>query len=189
MNRINRLLYFNGYRDEFGALQQEQVDGLEFLLGALENDNHVIEISWAAYILATVKHETGDTFLPVEEVGKGKGKPYGQPARNGKVFYGRGYVQLTWERNYLIMGPYVGEDLASHPERALDRVVAYCIMSIGMRKGMFTGKKLGDYLKGDSRDYQNARRIINRVDCAEKIAKYAVKFEKILRNAQEMEKV
>ena len=32
----------------------------------------------AAYMLATAKHETANTFAPIEEYGKGKGLPYGQ---------------------------------------------------------------------------------------------------------------
>ncbi len=181
--QIDRKKFFDGYRAAFGKLEQGQVDGLEFLLGKLEVDPDILWLSWAAYMLATVKHETGDTFRPIKEFGRGKGKKYGIPTRSGKIYYGRGYVQLTWERNYLIMGPYVGEDLASHPDRALDPDVAYNIMSVGMRKGMFTGRKLSDYLNAESRDYQNARRIINSVDCAEKIARYAVRFEEILESA------
>jgi len=34
-------------------------------------------------------------------------------------------------------------------------------MTIGMIKGLFTGKKLSDYLTDTKKDYFNARRIIN----------------------------
>lgn len=181
---IDRIKFFNGYHDAFGATTNAQDEALEFLLGAIESDENISDPSWAAYMLATTKHETDDTFRPIEECGRGKGKKYGTPGKNGKVYYGRGFVQLTWEANYKLMGRHVGADLVSHPEIALGPSVAYCIMSFGMRHGCFTGKKLSDYLSGDERDYQNARRIINGVDCAEKIARYAVKFEKILEAAR-----
>ena len=46
-----------------------------------------------AYMLATAKHETANTFAPIEEYGKGKGLPYGKPDRKtGLVYFGRGYV-------------------------------------------------------------------------------------------------
>ncbi len=51
-----------------------------------------------------------------------------------------------------------------HPERAKEPQIAYNIMSYGMRKGSFTGKKLSDYIHGDVCDYKNARRIISKLD-------------------------
>lgn len=180
MQRINHTKFFEEYKKEFGPLSQNKVDGLSFLLTALEADTFVVDITWAAYMLATVKHETADTYQPIEEYGKGKGRKYGFPNSKGKLYYGRGYVQLTWEANYKMMTKYVGADLVNHPELALTPTVAYCIMSMGMRHGYFTSKKLCHYLNGSTRDYQNARRIINGVDCAEKIARYAIQFESVL---------
>jgi hypothetical protein len=52
-----------------------------------------------------------------------------------------------------------------------------------MHLGMFTGKKLSDYIKGQFADYKEARRIINGTDKANLLAKYASRFEKILRNS------
>jgi hypothetical protein len=52
-----------------------------------------------------------------------------------------------------------------------------------MRKGLFTGKKLGDYISASGCDYKNARRIINGVDQAALIAQYAGTIEGILRAA------
>ena len=38
---------------------------------------------------------------PIEEYGKGKGRPYGIKDREtGETYFGRGYVQLTWRENY-----------------------------------------------------------------------------------------
>ncbi len=82
------------------------------------------------------------------------GRPYGKtievidPVSNKKylnIYYGRGYVQLTWENNYKKMDKalnFVGSSsLHLHPEKALDAKTAYHIMSYGMRNGSFTGKK------------------------------------------------
>ena len=75
----------------------------------------------------------------------------------------------------------MGDDLICHPEKALSPDVAYRIMSFGMRKGSFTGKKLGDYINGDSCNYRDARQIINGHDCCDKIADYAQNLEGMLR--------
>jgi putative chitinase len=50
------------------------------------------------------------------------------------------------------------------------------ILFIGMRDGLFTGKKFGDYFNNSKTDWLNARRIINGVDRAEKIAAYTRDF-------------
>ncbi|XP_053690883.1 uncharacterized protein LOC128739421 [Sabethes cyaneus] len=43
--------------------------------------------------VAHLIHESGG-FQHREEIGRGRGQPY------GTTFYGRGYIQLTWEGNY-----------------------------------------------------------------------------------------
>lgn len=45
----------------------------------LQNDPNIKDIRWATYILATVHKETGASFKPVEETGKGKTKRYAKP--------------------------------------------------------------------------------------------------------------
>jgi hypothetical protein len=49
-----------------------------------------------------------------------------------------------------------------------------------MKKGVFTGKKLSDYINATSKNYFSARRIINGTDRAQDVANYAVIFEKAL---------
>ena len=71
-----------------------------------------------AYILATAKHETANRLVPVREgmVNFDKAArriakrmwglkitrlPYYKPDKiTGQVYYGRGFVQLTWAENY-----------------------------------------------------------------------------------------
>jgi hypothetical protein len=173
--------FFASYRDNFGTLTQEQVDGLNALLGAAASDETITDLRWLAYMLATTYHETARTIQPVEEIGKGRGRPYGtEDPLTGQVYYGRGYVQLTWKRNYQKFGDLLGVDLASDPALALAPGTAYRIMSVGMIKGLFTGKKLPDYINDKKCDYVNARRIINALDKADLIAGYAQKFQTIL---------
>lgn len=135
-----------------------------------------------AYVLATVKHETANTFLPIKEYGQGKGRPYGLPDPHTKlVYYGRGYVQLTWKYNYYKMGQLLKQPLVSNPDLALRPDIALDILIEGMKRGMFTGKKLSDYINDEKVDYVGARRIINGTDKAELIASYAKQFEEDLR--------
>ena len=174
----------------FGALSPGQRNGLTTLLRAIAADEDVTDLRWGAYMLATVKHECANTWQPIEEFGKGAGRAYGEAVRvldeAGRevrnCYYGRGFVQLTWRENYLAMGRRIGLEraLEIHPEQALEPLVAYRIMSEGMRKGIFTGRALARYINADGADYQNARRIINGTDRAELVAGYARRFETML---------
>jgi putative chitinase len=190
--KIDRQKFFAAYEAAFGAITKaERKAGLDTLLGAAEGDPQITDIRWLAYMLATVKHECADRWQPIEEFGKGKGLKYGNPVTvkdpQGNtftnVYYGRGYVQLTWDWNYKAMGEKLGNRLLYEPRLALDPEVAYSIMSLGMRNGSFTGKGLSKYINDEQCDYVNARRIINGTDKAELIAGYARKLESILRGS------
>lgn len=188
--KIDRQTFFAAYEAAFGVISKpERKAGFDRLLAAAENDPHITDIRWLAYMLATVKHECADRWLPIEEFSKGKGLKYGSPvtvkdpegAEHTNVYYGRGYVQLTWDWNYRAMGQALGNRLLYEPQLALDPEVAYRIMSHGMRNGSFTGKGLAKYINDAQCDYVNARRIINGTDRAQTIAGYATKLEAILR--------
>lgn len=188
--KIDRQKFFAAYEAAFGAISKaERRAGLDTILGAAEADPQITDLRWLAYMLATVKHECADRWQPIEEFSKGKGLRYGSPVRvadpdgreHNHVYYGRGYVQLTWDWNYRSMGEKLGIRLLYEPHLALDPVVAYRIMSLGMRDGHFTGKALSKYINDQQCDYVNARRIINGTDRAELIAGYARKLESILR--------
>ncbi len=188
--KIDRQKFFAGYEAAFGAISKpERKAGLDAILGAAEGDPQITDLRWLAYMLATVKHECADRWLPIEEFGKGQGRPYGKSVTvtdpSGKQFtnayYGRGYVQLTWEDNYRTFGDKLNNRLLYEPQLALDPVIAYRIMSLGMRQGSFTGVGLSKYISGDKCDYVNARRIINGTDKAQTIAGYATRLEAILR--------
>lgn len=160
------------------SLSQGQVNGCNTLLEEAEKEG--TPLRFLAYILATAYHETACTMQPVREIGKGKGRPYGKPV-NGKIYYGRGYVQLTWLENYQRAAKELAVDLVRYPDDALEPDIAAVILFKGMAEGWFTGKKLSDYINLDKTDYFNARRIVNGTDRAQKIAGYAKAFETALR--------
>ena len=182
---IDHDIFLFAYQAEvFEPLKDHQRTGILDLLTFINNDADVTDPRWIAYMLATTKHETADTFLPIAEYGLGKGKPYGVPDISGNTFYGRGYVQLTWAANYKAMSKPVGVDLYANPTQAMVPEVAYKIMSCGMRKGAFTGVGLSKYFNETVTDPLHARKIINGMDCAEKIARYYDGFAAILGRAQ-----
>lgn len=188
--KIDRDYFFKELRKTglFTNLKQSQVDGLNFILDGCERFA-VKSKHWIAYMLATAYHETARTMMPIAEYGKGRGRAYGSKikmSRKGyttpnQLYYGRGYVQLTWYENYEIMGKLLGIDLLNHPDKAMEGATAFEIMYLGMRDGLFTGKKLSNYLTDSFNDYRGARKIINGTDKAISIANYAVNFESCIK--------
>ena len=186
--KIDRGIFFAQIRSLFGRMSQSQVEGLNSLLDAVGG----CLITEAAYMLATAYHETAHTMQPIEEYGKGRGRDYGKRLKMNRqpysaslpIYYGRGYVQLTWYENYDKAGRLLKLDLLRQPELALQADVAAKIMREGMFEGWFTGKKLGEYVGLRTAEYVSARRIINGMDKAQLIAGYAVVFELALRKAK-----
>lgn len=178
-----------------GYLTQHQFDGINALLAAWDAPGAlalagttIIPRRWRAYALATVWWETDFTMQPVPEIGAGRGYKYGQPdGPYGQCYYGRGYPQLTWYRNYLqaqsrlsvagVLAP--GQDVCKTPDLACDPTVSSFILISGMTQGWFTGKKLEDYFPiedASAADWYGARRIINGLDHAADIAFAAQTF-------------
>ena len=165
---INRPATFGLIKSYFGVLKQSQVDSFNLFFDEWDGKDK----RHLAYILATVWHETAKTMLPIEEYGKGKGKAY------EGLYHGRGYVQLTWPDNYkkATAKNTKGWNFILHPELALQPEPAMWICFEGMKNGWFTGVKLSTYFNDTKTDPINARKIINGLDCAEKICDYYNKF-------------
>ena len=159
-----------------GSMAASEVAGVNAILAAW--DARVgIDPRFVAYSLATAFHETAKTMQPIEEIGHGAGRPYGKPTGpDGRIYFGRGFVQLTWLANYQKVGSLIGVDLVDNPDLALKPDIAAEILTRGMVGGWFTGRKLGDYFAGARSDWVDARRIINGVDKAALIAGYALHF-------------
>lgn len=177
--RINRTFFYQYIRSTLfkGGLKQSQIDGINRFLDYWDARPDLEDVRYLAYILATVHHETDQKFQPIEEYGRGRGLLYGLPdPQTRQIYYGRGYVQLTWKRNYEFFTALLGKDLVNHPELALDPIISAEIIFRGMLNGSFTGKKLKDYFNAEREDWLNARRIINGTDKAANIANYARDF-------------
>ncbi|WP_422028185.1 glycoside hydrolase family 19 protein [Roseovarius sp.] len=130
----------------------------------------------AAYVLATAYWETARTMEPVREA---FWLSEGWRQRNLRYYpwYGRGYVQLTWEANYTRMGERLGLDLTTDPDVVMRPDIAVQILVIGCREGLFTGKKLSDYITLQRSNYRGARRVVNGMDKANAIAELAREYE------------
>ncbi len=173
MITFDRKIYFDKVRVApfGGSLNQEQVNGQNFILASWERDPTTTDSRWLSYALATTLHETAKTMLPIEEYGKGKGRPYGKPDPvTGQTYFGRGFVQLTWRENYAKADRELGltgdKSCEWHAERALDPDTAADIMFKGMAEGWFRGdskgrQTLARYFDHDTDDPFGAREIIN----------------------------
>jgi putative chitinase len=172
---IDRKVFFDTVRGSLfkGGLSQPEVNGISAILDEWEKRG-LSDPRWLAYMLATTFHETAGAMQPIREFGRGRGTKY------GTTYYGRGFVQLTWETNYAKASKVVGVDLVKFPDRALMLPVAATILFDGMINGWFTGKKLADYISGATCDYEGARRIINGTDRKVLIAGYAMSFQKAI---------
>ncbi|MDT8328137.1 MAG: glycoside hydrolase family 19 protein [Roseovarius sp.] len=202
---IDRALFFADIRRAdsgvFGtSLSQAQVNGIETIF-AVANGLHV---TWVAYLLATAYHETARSMQPIKETvmpwhkdknpsdaevaarldrawAKGQmpqvKRAYWRADDRGRHWFGRGYVQLTHRSNYEKLAAVVGVDLVGDPNRALHPETAAKVLVEGCELGLFTGKKLSDYLPGD---YVGARYIVNGSDRAKEIAECALAFQHAL---------
>lgn len=194
---MNRQLFFQEINRSLfrGKLNNRQQEGILHKLAAFDKFD-VTDDRWRAYMLATSYHETAHTMHPIEEWGKGRGKPYGRKIKqNGQIYtwpdqiyYGRGDVQLTWFENYERMGDLMGLPLLEQPELALDPDISAQILVEGMilgrsNRGDFTGYSLENFFNPHRDDPFGARRIVNGLDRAHTIAGYHYKFLEAIRKA------
>lgn len=177
--------FFASVRSAFGALMQPQVAGFQALLQAFGAARW--PLSWAAYGLATSWHETAAQMQPVREAyWVQNAEAWRKQHLRYYPWYGRGFVQLTWQKNYDRADDELnlGGKLSADPDLALKLDIAARIIVLGMEQGWFTGKRLADYLPLSGRAgfdaYREARRIINGTDKAAVIAKEAQSFEAAL---------
>lgn len=137
---------------------------------------HGCDANQTAYILATAYWETARTMRPVVEA-FWLSEDWRRRNLRYYPWHGRGYVQLTWEANYIKAGDKLGLDLTTDPDVVMQPEVAVQILVQGMMEGWFTGKKLPDYVDGGAKDYIGARRVVNGTDKAKAIAELAREYE------------
>lgn len=142
----------------FGISRDEIVS----LLVRTALDEGVTDERHISYILATAQHETRNFDAPEEDYGRKQARTLGYDG--GENFYGRGYVHLTHIKNYEKFDRLLGMDgkLVRDPSLAMAPDVAAKVIVLGMRDGLFTGKRLSDYINQDA-DFFNARRVVNGV--------------------------
>ncbi|MHC9236984.1 glycoside hydrolase family 19 protein [Pseudooceanicola sp. 502str34] len=140
---------------------------------------HGLTLPQAAYLLATACWETAHTMQPVREA---YWLSEEWRARNLRYYpwYGRGFVQLTWQVNYARAQNALGRDLTTNPDVVMEPDVSAEILWRGCMAGWFTGRKLTDYVRDGYIDFLGARRVVNGTDRAAEIADLAVKYQAAL---------
>ena len=146
---------------------------------------------------ARITEWDGDQFEVTEEGytiprGMDGGARYDAPASVGytkakgveHVYFGRGYVQLTWWYNYAAAGVAIGRgfDLLNNPELAKDADTAYKVMADGMITGRHYAnrRRIQNYIYGAAANYAGARAIVNAADPEPTIVQAALAFEAAL---------
>lgn len=155
-----------------GSLSDLQKGGIDTIITEAED----LPLNQLAYILATIYHETGRKMQPVKEYG---GEAY-LKSKKYYPYYGRDLVQTTWKANYEKVKEFSGIDVVANPDLIGQMPLAAKVAITFMRKGWYTGKKLSDYFSDTKEDALNARRIINGLDCAEKVVAYYHHFKNLL---------
>ena len=202
---FDRRIFFREIRLSIfrGRMSRAQVAGLEHLLAMWEREHFNDDVRWLAYCLATTWYETAHTMQPVREMlaaserqaiarlrawaRKLKGRrrqtvlAYSRVhADTGHAYFGRGYVQITWRRNYRRLSARLRLDLERNPELVMKPEVGARILFIGMIEGLFTGFRLSTFIDGEKCDYVQARRVVNGMDKAALIAGVAEEFHAAL---------
>lgn len=158
----------------------KSVEVLGYMLGTTKHETAhtfkpIHEYGGRAYFIKRYGSQT--------KVGRGLGN---DTPEEGAIYAGRGDVQLTGEVNYekaeealrkfypelihdfelrtgkkfdLTVGDQANDQY--DPDNAQDPAIAYAIMSYGMHKGMFTGRKITDYKLTTKEGRKSARAVIN----------------------------
>lgn len=203
---VDKAIFYRTIRDIYDVYDRSgpHYAGTDAILDYWNEDQNLPDDRWLAYILATAYHETAFRMAPVRETlasdddtairrledfyeRRGSTGPvYWRPVEEtGKAYFGRGYVQLTWDWNYKradkrfdIPNETSNDDSYYwNPTLALEPSSSIRITYDGMIYGWYTGHCLLRHIEPNRRaDYGQARRIINGLDKASKIAEHAAHF-------------
>lgn len=183
--------FFAVVRGHFKTLTGDQVVGIETLLKAMKD----WPISWVAYGLATADIETAHTFEPVREAYYLGAKAEAWRKKNLRYYphYGRGYVQITWLKNYQWLDKASAEAGLTEPgeiladlDLALRPDIAALALRLGLEEGRYDaqGKRMADRLpvsgNATRAQFVNARYLVNIQDKAGPIADVALMFQRAL---------
>jgi hypothetical protein len=168
------------------SLSKNEVSGCDAIVAAMDGS----PLAHCAYALATAYHETAATMQPVREA-YWLTEAWRRKHLRYYPWYGRGYVQLTWDTNYqrADLELTLNGALVKNLDLALDPVIAAKIMRRGMDEGWFAGDSKGRHtLKrhlppagpATVAQFTAARRIINGTDKDTLIARHAIQFQSAL---------
>jgi len=167
-----------GKLDKIGSGRVHDFSDKEGVIEAIKWECGVQEIglkTQIAYVAATTEWETARTFKPVREA-FWLSEDWRRDNLRYFPFYGRGFVQLTWEKNYKKYSDLLGIDMVADPDLAMNENVALFVLVHGFKMGTFTGRKITDYINKFETDFVGARRCINGTDHDEDIAELAEKY-------------
>jgi predicted chitinase len=134
-----------------------------------------------AYVLATAEHESAG-FATLEEFAsgdryEGRADLGNNQAGDGRRFKGRGYVQLTGRNNYTAYGKRSGIRLVNLPFVLMNwAALSVYVIVDGMMRGAYTGRRLDEFVNAGKQDFRNARKVVNGLDAADKIAVQATEW-------------
>lgn len=137
---------------------------------ALEKEG-ILDSNVLAYALATIEHETDETFEPIDEIqGRMSARRLGY--EGGTAYFGRGFIQLTHLRNYKAVGERIGmkDALAKNPSLASDPEVAAKILAAFFKDNNIANLASQGY-------FIAARQPVNPDLNGRKVARLALKYE------------
>lgn len=102
--------------------------------------------------LGTMAVETAHTLLPVREA-FWLSEEWRRLNLRYYPWYGRGYIQLTWESNYDRYGRMIGVDLLTNPDRAMEPAIAALVFG-----AYFWANVINDAC--DSENWTECRRLV-----------------------------
>ncbi len=207
---VDKARFYRAIRKYYSVYERvgNHYAGTDSILDQWNDDQRMKDDRWLAYILATAYHETAFRMFPVRETLASSdesainrlenfyqrrgatGPVYWRPVEEtGRAYFGRGYVQLTWDWNYKRADKRFGianetrnpQSYYWNPDLALDPESSIRITYDGMIYGWYTGHCLLRHIQPNRRaDYGQARRVINGIDKASKIAEHADHFMEAL---------
>ena len=108
-------------------------------------------------VAATVAVETG-SYLPIKERRASQERQPGLWGAQSRYwssgYYGRGYIQLTWQKNYKDFGEALGLDLLLAPDLLLDPGPAARVIALYF-------KRQGVAAAANAKDWRKVRRLVN----------------------------
>lgn len=176
---IDKVVFYKRIREVklFDKLTQAQVESIDAICNECDIQG-VFDRRQISYVFATAYWEAynpqkpDERLTPIKEFG---GETY-LKSKKYYPYFGRGFSQLTWDYNYKKEGLRLGLDLLKNPDLILDIPIAANSHVYCMKEGIYTGKKLSDYINEKNCDFAGARRIVNGTNKKDEIAAIAQKF-------------